>query len=142
MFTTDLYGTDEKTKEKAEEVLEKWNKSEKTDAVFSSLVKEFSEDTNTRNNDGYLDNTLKNELTGNFDYWAFSSSRKAQDCSVVKSDYGYHIAYYIGDGIAAWKQIAINELKSKDYSEKYETFEKSTKITIDSKKMSKIPDIN
>ncbi|MBE6904064.1 MAG: hypothetical protein E7480_05595 [Ruminococcaceae bacterium] len=142
MLTSDIYGSDEKAKEKAEEILKKWNDSEKTDTVFSAFVKEFSEDTNTRTKDGKLENTLKDELTGNFDLWAFSSSRKVGDCDIVKSDFGYHIAYFDGDGIEAWKQIAINELKSKDYSKKYETFEKTTKIIIDSKKISKIPDIN
>lgn len=35
-------------------------------------------------------------MVNSFSAWCFDSSRKAGDTAIVKSDFGYHIMYFVG----------------------------------------------
>ena len=36
-------------------------------------------------------------MVSEFDEWIFDKERKSGDTGIVKSDYGYHIMYYVGN---------------------------------------------
>lgn len=78
---------EEEAKAKAEEVIQKLNDG--TD--WSTLVKEYSEDTGSVDNDGLIENFTKGDVVDEF----FNSVKDLKDGeytkSPVKSTYGYHI---------------------------------------------------
>ena len=44
-------------------------------------------------------------------------ARTAGDTGIVESDYGYHIMYYVGQGLPVWQSTAQSALLSQDYSD-------------------------
>lgn len=54
-------------------------------------------------------------MVNSFSAWCFDSSRKAGDTAIVKSDFGYHIMYFVGTGkLTAWQYAAKTALASAD----------------------------
>jgi hypothetical protein len=51
-----------------------------------------------------------------FNDWMFDESRKVGDVDIVKTSYGYHIMYYVGEGDIAWKAEARSGLLDEKYS--------------------------
>ena len=51
-----------------------------------------------------------------FDSWIFDSARKPGDCDIVKTDYGYHLIYFVGADEIAWKIKANAGVESEEYN--------------------------
>ena len=66
-----------------------------------------------------------------FNDWVFDESRKPGDTGIVKTDYGYHIMYFVGDSMAAWKSSADAVMRKDDYSKKYEELQAAVTIDLD-----------
>ena len=48
-----------------------------------------------------------------FDEWCFDDARKAGDTGIVKTDYGYHVMYYVSKGEAVfWFEAAKSDLQT------------------------------
>ena len=138
LFSKDVYGSDDKAKAKAEEVLAAF-KTDATVANFEKLAKEFTEDTGSVLVGGAYENVTKDYMVDEFDAWIFAENRVAGDCEIVKTSYGYHIIYFDGVSDPAWKAAVISSMKSDDYSEAYEGFEKIFTVEFDDRKLSKLP---
>lgn len=95
--TTDDMTDDEKTeaenkaKEKAEKVIEELNNG----AKFNDLVKKYSDDEGSKDNNGLIENFTKDSVVS--DFWDASIKLKDKKYTKepVKSDYGYHIIYRV-----------------------------------------------
>ena len=48
-----------------------------------------------------------------FNDWVFDVNRKAGDVEIVKTEYGQHIIYFIGEGLPKWKAQVTEALVSK-----------------------------
>lgn len=89
---------------KAEEVLEKYKNGEQTEIAFAKLAEENSADVSTTSAGkqgvygGEISKVSLGEMVPEFENWATDKSRKYGDVDIVKSDYGYHIMYFIYDG--------------------------------------------
>ena len=55
-------------------------------------------------------------MVNSFSAWCFDSSRKAGDTAIVKSDFGYHIMYFVGTGkLTAWQYAAKTALEDVNF---------------------------
>ncbi len=113
LLSTATYGSDEAAKAKAEEILSSFNGG--ADA-FAALANEYSEDTGSNENGGLYENVGKGEMVDEFDAWLYTDGRKTGDTGIVKSDYGYHVMFFDGEGKIAWHVQADNALKNAQYS--------------------------
>lgn len=113
LLSSATYGSDEAAKAKAEEILASFKGG--ADA-FAALANEYSEDTGSNENGGLYENIGKGEMVDEFDKWLYADGRKAGDTGIVKSDYGYHIMFFDGEGMIAWHAQADNALKNAQYS--------------------------
>lgn len=113
LLSTATYGSDEAAKAKAEEILAGFTGG--ADA-FAALANEYSEDTGSNTNGGLYENVGKGEMVETFDAWIYADGRKAGDTGIVKSDYGYHVMFFDGEGKIAWHVQADNALKNAQYS--------------------------
>ena len=57
-------------------------------------------------------------MVDEFDSWLFDAERKVGDTDIVLTDYGYHVMYYAGENMAAWRA----EVKSVIVSERSEAY--------------------
>ncbi len=90
------------TRKKAEDMLASFltNPSE---AAFSTLATDNTEDTGSKETGGLYENFYPGEMVYSFDAWSFDPARKAGDTAVIESPYGAHIMYFVGTGTeASW----------------------------------------
>lgn len=81
--------------EKAQSILDEWDG---TEDGFAKLAEENSTDTGSAENGGLYEDVVTGQMVDSFSTWCFDSSRKAGDTGIVRSEYGYHIMYFVGKG--------------------------------------------
>lgn len=85
---------------KAQEILEEYNKGDKTEYAFALLAEENSADTASlaaggSNFGGLYTNVTLGQMVSEFENWAVDDSRQYGDTGIVKSQFGYHIMYFV-----------------------------------------------
>lgn len=90
-------------KKKADSILAKFNKTDKSEYEFAMLAEQYSTDsasTSSGSNDsfgGLYESVTLGQMVPDFEKWSIDDSRKYGDTGIVKSDYGYHIMFFIND---------------------------------------------
>lgn len=116
--TTDF--TDEEwaaAEEKANNILEKYNSGDKTEYSFALLAEEYSNDTASttagsgESFGGLYEGVGLGQMVDEFEKWATDDSRKYGDTGIVKSDYGYHIMFFIDD-CPSYKSQVITDIRN------------------------------
>ena len=97
---------------KAEEVLNTWKAGEATEKSFADLAVEHTEDAGSQTTGGLYQNvTPTSNYVAEFLNWSIDSARKTGDTGIVKTQYGYHIMYFV-KGEPYWLYSARNTLIS------------------------------
>ncbi len=120
----------DKAKQEAEKVLEEYNKGDKTAESFGELAKEHTADSNGEDG-GLYENVLKGQMVTEFEDWIYDEARQAGDVELVKTQYGWHLMYYVGEGKTAWKVTAENGLKNEDYEKHLEELNEKYELEYD-----------
>ena len=108
----------DEAEKKARELLDQWKAGEATEESFAALVAEYTEDTSSADSGGlYTNITSTSSYVDSFRSWAIDPARKAGDTGLVKSEYGWHIMYYVSTNEPIWKQNAIVALQNQDYEQ-------------------------
>lgn len=107
-------------KAEAEKILKEWKDGKATEATFAALATEKTDDTGSKETGGlYEDITSTSSYVPEFLDWALAS-HKVGDTGIIKTDYGYHIMYFVGaDKAEKWEsdvRDAISTEKFNDYS--------------------------
>lgn len=90
-------------KKKADNILARFNKTDKSEYEFAKLAEQYSTDsasTSSGSNDsfgGLYESVTLGQMVPDFEKWSIDDSRKYGDTGIVKSDYGYHIMFFIND---------------------------------------------
>lgn len=116
-------------KAKADEVMAKWEESDKTPEAFGKLAEEYSASSNASNG-GLTTGVTSGSLGDDRDSWLFDEERTAGDITTIQHQdnpdsstayWGYHITYFQEWEEESWKQTARSALTSEamtDWSEK------------------------
>lgn len=105
-------------KDKADALLAEWNKSAKTEDVFGEMAKNNSKDTGSAPNGGLIKDVYPGQMVNEFSNWCFDSSRKAGEVGVVKTDFGYHLIYFISVNAEPYWQVSVkSDITSKGKTE-------------------------
>lgn len=96
----------------AEAILNEWKSGEATQESFSLLASKYTEDTGSSATGGLYENVGPNSnFVETFRAWATDANRQPGDTGIVKSQYGYHIMYFVS-GEPYWSSTAENYLLS------------------------------
>lgn len=106
-----------KKKATADDVLKKFNESDKSEDSFAALAYEYTEDTGSSSTGGLYEHIYPGQMVTEFNDWCFDESRKAGDVEMVETDYGYHIIYFVENDNADYYDATI---RSNDASEDFE----------------------
>lgn len=102
---------------KAEEVLAEWKAGEATEESFALLANTYSEDGGSNTTGGlYEDIAPGASYVENFLNWSIDMGRQVGDTDIVKTEYGYHIMYYVS-GEPYWVQTVSTQLLSERITE-------------------------
>lgn len=103
----------EEAKAEAEKIYEEWKKGEKTEESFAELADKYSDDSPEG---GLYEHVYKNMMVKEFNDWCFDPDREVGDHEIVKTDYGYHIMYFVGvEDMRYCDYLADSELRAAEY---------------------------
>lgn len=90
----------------AQKVLDEWKAGPATLESFIQMTGEYTEDTGYASNGGlYTDVRTDSGYVQAFEAWAADPNRKAGDCELVKSQFGYHVMYCVSTDVC-WERYA------------------------------------
>lgn len=96
----------------AEKILEEWKNGEATAESFGELANTYSEDGSSNTTGGLYEGIYYGSgMVEEFETWAIDSARQAGDTGIVKTQYGYHIMYFVS-GEQNWLRNAKTQLLS------------------------------
>ena len=80
----------------AKSVLDQWLAGEATEESFAALANEHSDDNDGKvTNGGLYEDVYVGQMVKNFEAWCFEEGRKAGDTGIVKTEFGYHLMYFV-----------------------------------------------
>ena len=82
-------------KTKAEAILQEWLDMGQTEENFATLAQKYTDDTASASIGGLCEDFPSGKMVESFDQWSFDSTRKYGDYSIVESEWGYHIMFFI-----------------------------------------------
>lgn len=82
---------------KAKEIYAEYLAGDKTEQSFKILAAENSQDGNASVG-GIYEDVYKGQMVAPFENWCFDEARQPGDTDIVKTSFGYHIMYFVGQG--------------------------------------------
>lgn len=134
----ELKAEEEKILAKAQEVLNTYKASEMTEEAFAALAVQHSQDSNAAQG-GIYEHVERGQMVDEFDNWIFDESRNVGDAEIIRTPYGYHIMYFVGEGYDVWEYKALDMLKDELYSNNTDELVKKYPITFNEDAIKQIP---
>ena len=94
--------------EKAKEVMALFEAGDKSEDSFAALAMEYSHD-GSASTGGLFTDVSKGQMVENFENWCFDESRQTGDYGIVKTEFGYHLMFYVA-GRPVWMDAVRSEL--------------------------------
>lgn len=108
----------DEAEKKAQAFWDEWKAGEATEASFADLAAANSDDSSSKSNGGLISNiTSSSNYVEAFRSWALDPARKEGDVGLVKTEYGWHLMYYVSTGEPVWRQTALSALQNQDYED-------------------------
>lgn len=121
----------DEAKAKAEALLEEFKAGDATEDAFAALATANTHDHGSESTGGLYENVNKGAMVEPFENWCYDEARVAGDTGVVESEYGYHVMYFVGDGVTAWSYEAEENMRTDDYNAAVEEFTENYTVTVD-----------
>ena len=98
----------------AEQILADWKSGKASEETFAQMANELSADGDGTTG-GLYENVYPGQMVTNFNDWCFDETRKVGDTSIVESEYGYHVMYFVGNSDIIYRNYLIESvLRSED----------------------------
>ena len=104
--------------ELAQQIYDEWLTGDQSEESFAALAREYSDDGNAPEG-GIYENVYEGQMVSEFNDWIFDPSRRTGDSDIVETSYGYHIIYFIGEGLPRWRADVETDLISEKYTALY-----------------------
>lgn len=122
-------------KAKAEEILNEWKAGDATEESFGELAATYTDDTGSASTGGLYEGIAPgSNYVEEFLAWSIDMNRKTGDTDIVKTDYGYHIMYFVS-GEPQWLSTATTQLLSERTTAMINDAEAKWPIKVDYRKI-------
>lgn len=126
----------EAARAEAESIYEQWKNGEATEDSFGELAYNESMDTGSYGKGGLYEDVYPGEMIAEFNDWCFDQSRQPGDTDIVKTDYGYHIMYFVGYGETSyWRQVTKETMVQNAYDAFFSELMEDDDSTIETEKV-------
>ena len=98
----------EECRVKVEAIYEEWKTGDMSEESFAHLAMDNSQDGNAEDG-GLYENVYEGQMVPAFNDWCFDESRKTGDHGLVKTEYGYHIIFFV-DSAEIWFTTAKSDM--------------------------------
>ena len=79
----------------AQAILDTWLAGDKTEESFAALATEKTEDPGSQSTGGLYQQVYEGQMVQPFNDWCFDASRQYGDYGLVKTNYGYHVMFFV-----------------------------------------------
>ena len=79
----------------AQALLDEWLAGDKSEESFGELAILYTEDSGSAENGGLYTYVSEGEMVPAFNDWCFDPERQTGDYDLVKTEYGYHVMYFV-----------------------------------------------
>ena len=128
LLTSSTYGSDDKAKARAEELLAEWRAGDATEDSFAALAWQNTEDSNAMQG-GLYEGVTQGQMVQTFNDWCFDAARRPGDTGIVQTSYGYHVMYFVGTH-EAWYATARETVQDERYDETFERYLDAHHVTV------------
>lgn len=97
-------------KEEAQKIFDQWQTDGGTEEAFIALVADNTDDTGTAANGGLCASVAPGDTVEGFNDWIFADGRKAGDCELVETQFGWHVVYFVQDAGLLWQAAAESDM--------------------------------
>ncbi len=119
----------------AQAILDAWLAGDKSEESFAKLANEKSEDGGSNTNGGLYEGLTKDtNFVPTFKEWYLDENRQSGDTGLVKSDYGYHVMYFVSSE-QMWYVNAAGAVIAQQLNEGFAEQTKDIEPEIDFKKI-------
>ena len=126
-----------KAKEKADNILKEFQGLAQTKENFKAVAEKYTDDSGI-----FYYNVKSGDMVTEFNDWIFAEDRKEGDTDVVKTTYGYHVMFFLGDGVEKWELEALENddddgMFDKDFAEWKSELEAKHPVKVNEKAIAK-----
>ena len=79
----------------AQRILDEWLAGEASEESFGLLANQYSQDTGSNTTGGIYTGVTEGQMVEEFDAWLFFEEHEYGDYGLVKTQFGYHIMYFV-----------------------------------------------
>lgn len=101
----------------AQALLDRWLGEGGSEESFAQLAKTNSQDPGSASNGGLYTQVTKGKMVEAFDNWIFDESRQKGNYGLVKTEFGYHIMYFVSS-----EDIWVSQVRDQMLTEHMELF--------------------
>ena len=94
----------------AQKIYDEWQNVDPSESYFAGLAAMHTDDPGSQNNGGLYEDVYPGQMVPEFNDWCFADGRAVGDTGIVKTSYGYHIMFFVGEGDYAYWQLAAGEM--------------------------------
>ncbi len=116
--------------EDAKKILDEYNASDKTEDTFASLANKYSTDPGSNTNGGIYENFSEGTMVTEFNDWSFDEKRLPGDVEIVKTSHGYHIIYFVSEGLPGYVMSVKAAVEGEKFNKLYEEKQKAYPVEI------------
>ncbi len=127
------------TEEEAQNILDTYLAGDKTEEAFGLLAFEYSVDSGSMGTYGLYENVYQGQMVEEFDAWCFDEARAVGDTAIVKTEFGYHVMLFCGEGMTRWMSEVSDSLVNAEYTTYYEELVIKYPVTFHEEVYSNIP---
>ncbi len=98
----------EACRQEAQALYDQWLNGDATEEAFAQLAVEHSADGSAANG-GLITDITQGRMVQSFNDWCFDPAREYGDHGLIKSEYGYHIMFFVG-GQEIWYRYAESDI--------------------------------
>jgi len=80
----------------AQQILDQWKAGAANEESFAQLAAGNSQDPGSASNGGLYTNVYEGQMVEPFEDWCFDQSRQYGDTGLVKTNFGYHVMFFVG----------------------------------------------
>ena len=91
---------------KAKDLLNTFDTGSRTEDAFAKLATENTMDPGSQSTGGLYADFSKGQMVPEFEQWSFDAARKNGDTGIVKTEYGYHIMYFVNARTVWQEQVS------------------------------------
>lgn len=117
----------------AQGILDDWLANDGTEEGFGKLAKELTADSNGEAG-GLYEKVSEGQMVTAFNDWCFDETRKSGDSGLVKTEFGYHIMYYVSSDFV-WDYYAEQNVLTLKKNEIYSNAANAQEMTVEYSKI-------